>query len=546
VTLRPYQVELDYSIRSAWAGGARNVLATAPTGAGKTVTFSHILADHSGIACAIAHRQELVGQISLALARVGLQHSIIAPRPLVRFIMQCQREETGSSFYSPNAPVTVAGVDTLIRRVDNLGHWSRQVSLWVMDEGHHLLRENKWGKAAAMFPNAYGLGVTATPGRADGKGLGRHADGLFDALVEGPGMRELIKAGYLTDYTILCPPSDLMLDDVPIGSTGDFSHAKLVKAVRRSHLVGDVVEHYLRHAGGKLGITFVPDVETANETAARFNAAGVPAAAISAKTEEKARHHLVQRYRRRELLQLVNVDIFGEGFDLPAIEVVSMARPTASFNLYTQQFGRGLRPLEGKERAIILDHVDNVRRHNGPPDKPRRWTLDRRPSTRRRTRDPDAIPVKICVNCTQPFEAFHSTCPYCSIPYVPARRDGPEYVDGDLVELDAEALAALRGEVDRIDEPAEAVRQRFLHAGAPYGVAASATKRHVERQEAQDALRRLIAIYGGIQRARGRSDREGWKRFFYRYGVDVLTAQTLGRPEAQELALRLVDDMGNI
>src|SRR5882762_8257373 len=140
-----------------------------------------------------------------------------------------------------------------------------------------MLRDNKWGKVASMFPNARWLGVTATPNRADGRGLGRHADGLFDTMVHAPSMRELIRMGYLTDYRIFTIPSDVDLTDVPISAGGDFSPEPLRKAVHRSHIVGDVVQHYLRIARGKLGVTFAVDVESATQIAAAFNAAGVKA-----------------------------------------------------------------------------------------------------------------------------------------------------------------------------------------------------------------------------------------------------------------------------
>lgn len=543
--LRGYQLTTEQQIYAEWQR-VTNVLCSMPTGSGKTVLFSDILARLQGGGCAIAHRQELVSQISLSLARFGVRHTIIGPRAVARFIVQLHGEELGESFYDPASPIAVAGVDTLIRRKDELRNWSKQVRLWVLDEGHHLLEENKWGEAVRMFPNAYGLGVTATPERADGKGLGRHADGVFDSLITGPSMRDLIRMDYLTDYRIFSPKSDIDLSDVPVSqSTGDYSQQKLIKAARRSHIVGDVVTHYLRHAPGQLGITFVTDVETAVNMAAKFNAAGVAAAAVSAKTPDKERTALVRRFRKGELLQLVNVDLFGEGFDLPAIQVISMARPTNSYGLYVQQFGRGLRPLAaiGKTHAIIIDHVDNVVRHNGPPDQPRHFTLDARERSKRKKRDPDAIPWRACSNCTRPYEAIYKECPYCGHPWVSERRDGPVYVDGDLVELDAETLAAMRGEIARIDEDPRALRARMLAANMSPAAAYGAEKNSRERQAAQRSLRQLIELWAGRQHSLGRDPSEVYRRFFFRYGVDVASAQTLGRADANNLTCALIDDL---
>ena len=167
--LRPYQAELERAIQQVWAGGTSNALAVLPTGGGKTVLFSYIKHHHAGHSIAIAHRQELVEQISLALAREGLKHQIIAPQPVVKQCIARHMQELGHTLYDPRATTAVAGVDTLLRR-KNID-WAK-FTLWVMDEAHHVLTDNKWGKAVALMPHAKGLGVTATPVRADGRGLG--------------------------------------------------------------------------------------------------------------------------------------------------------------------------------------------------------------------------------------------------------------------------------------------------------------------------------------------------------------------------------------
>jgi DNA repair protein RadD len=544
--LRDYQQDLDHDINRAWEQGARNVLAVSPTGSGKTQLFASKLSRHQGEACAIAHRQELVGQISLALNAWGVRHKIIAPTNVVRWIINEQILTHGHSLYEPNALVGVAGVDTLLRRTKNLRTWMNQVSFWVQDEAHHVLRNNKWGKAVELFPNAKGLGVTATPIRADGRGLGRHVDGVMDELVEGPTMRDLIDRGYLTDYRIFAPPSDLDLSDVTVSdATGDYNRQKLKKAAQRSHLIGDVVENYKKFAYGKLGVTFATDVETATQIAKQFNDNGIPAEVVSAKTPDSVRSEILRRFRRKELWQLVNVDLFGEGFDLPAIEVVSFARPTQSYALYVQQFGRALRILEGKDRAIIIDHAGNVVRH-GLPDKERVWSLEGRESSPRAKDPDDEIPLRYCVECTQPYERTYKACPYCGHYPIPDERSAPEFVDGDLLELSPEVLAALRGEVERIDEPAELLRDRMQYAGAPIPVWKGAMNRHRERQEMQSALRESISWWAGYQQSKGRNDSESYRLFYHVFGVDVMTAQALGKPDALALANKINNYLGSV
>jgi DNA repair protein RadD len=333
VPLRGFQTKLEANIYAAWAAGAQNVMPVSATGSGKTVVISKFLYDEPGASIGIAHRQELVSQISIALARNGVRHRLVGAKKgssLTRVITALQVAELGYSYLDPTAKSGVGGIDTIIRMVNE--PWFNQVRLGVQDEGHHVLKENKWGRGALMFPNARWLFPTATPRRADGKGLGRHADGLTDAMVLAPSMRDIIDMGYLTDYRIFAPPSDIDLANVQISqATGDFNADQVRKAVHRSSITGDIVQHYLRIARGKLGVTFAVDVEAAGEIAAAFRLQGVPAEVVSAKTPDTLRAAILRRFRNREILQLVNVDLFGEGFDLPAIEVVSFGRPTYSF-----------------------------------------------------------------------------------------------------------------------------------------------------------------------------------------------------------------------
>lgn len=533
---RDYQTALINSIYDEWRGGARNVMAVLPTGGGKTFVFSLIASAVQGAVCAVAHRSELVGQMSQALAREGVRHRVVGPSALSARCASSHVEEFGVSLIDPNARVAVASVDTLISRDASADGWFAQVQLWIMDEGHHVLADNKWGKACAMFPNARGLAVTATPKRADRRGLGRHADGLMDTLVVGPSMRELIERGFLTEYRVFAPPSDIDLSKVATSASGDYSPPQLRKARHESHITGDVVEHYLRIARGKLGVTFDVDVESATATAAAFRAAGVPAEVVSAKTPDSLRASILRQFRERKVLQLVNVDLFGEGFDLPAIEVVSMARPTQSYALYAQQFGRALRPLEGKSHAIIIDHVSNVRRH-GLPDAHREWTLDRGGSKSRAVRD--VIPTRVCLNplCLSVFERIHRACPYCGHVPEPAGRSTPEQVDGDLMELDPSVLAALRGEIDRIKGAPT------FPPGVTPMVVQAIKNRHWDRQQAQKALEDSIALWSGWQISLGRQTQEQYRRFYFRYGTDVATAQTLNEADALALDERIRADL---
>lgn len=546
--LRDYQHKLKGDTFEAWRDGAQDVCLVSGTGSGKTRTTMSVVHEFSnaGIPSVVAaHRQELVGQLSMALAAEGVYHNIIAARPTINWISNKHVSKFGRSYFHPDARTVAASSGTLVRR--NLGSAANEIGLFVCDEGHHLLRENTWGKCRAKFPNALGLGPTATPDRSDGQGLGRHADGFFDTLVFGPPMRELIRQGFLSDYRVFCPPSDMDLSNVKITDSGDYSPSQLKAASRKSHIVGDVVEHYLRIAQGKRGMTFVVSVEDAVEVAAAYNAAGVPAVALSADNTTSERTKALEAFERGELLQLVNCDLFGEGTDCPATEVVTMARPTQSYSLYIQIFGRALRPSPGKTHAIVIDHVGNVERFiqkgRGLPDTPQQWSLDRRERGARTVQPADVMQLTTCLECFAAYDSHLSACPWCgATPVVgEGRRSGPERVDGELYEMDPGLMAQLRGEADRILAPdyPEQVRLDMLAKHAPSVGVHTAVKRAGMQQAAQSELRGRMARWMSVWERAGLPVADVRGMFKQVFGVDYLTAQTLPAKGAEELAGRL-------
>lgn len=533
IKLRDYQLDNYGAIMAAWNRGAKNILSVLPTGAGKTVIFTRLVADLAVPTVCIAHRQELVQQISLALSRNEVEHRIIGPNKVIQMVVAEHMERLGESYYRASAGAAVAGVDTLIRREASLKHWSRTVQYWFQDEAHHVQTSNKWGRGVSMFPQAKGLGVTATPQRADGKGLGRDSDGVFDTLIVGPCGRDLIDRNHLSDYRIFAPRTqDLNLDNINITNTGDFSRPGLRKAVQRSRIVGDIVDHYKRLAEGKLGITFVTDIDTATEVATAYNSAGVPAQAVDHKTSDADRNRALSLFSRGRLLQLVNVDLFGEGFDVPAVEVVSFGRPTMSYAVYAQQFGRSLRVMDGKPHAIIIDHVGNILRH-GLPDARKLWSLNRR--KRRESRGELNIKLKTCPHCTAVYERIFRECPECGFYAEPQARNGPEHVDGDLYEIDPAILLQMRNEVQRANMSGAEYRTYLVQRGCPRIALERNVKIHNEKCDARAGLFEQIRLWGERFRLAGVPDWQSYRKFYITFGVDVLGAQKL--PVAESLAL---------
>ena len=524
ITLRDYQQKAINEIYDSWNRGNKNVSLVMCTGLGKSVCMSSIAVDfdkqHKPVAV-IAHRNELVSQMSCHLARVGLYHRIIAPRTIVGQISRKHKIEFGKSFINPSALSAVVGVDTLMARADNLKNWAQQIALWEVDEQHHITRSNKWGRAVEMFVNARGLGVTATPNRADGQGLGRWADGIMDDMVLGPSMRWAVENNFLADYEIVCPKSDLNVEDSPLSINGDWSNQTLRKAAKKSQIVGDVVTNYIKYAFGRKAIVFATDVETAEEISRDFNAHDIRAVSLNGKSLPAFREQSLDNFRDNKLQVLVNVDLFDEGFDVPSCDVCIMARPTASLGKFLQQIGRVLRPAPNKT-ALIIDHVSNVIRH-GLPDMPREWSLDRRQKKAKLTKDPDEIELTVCKKCLKPYEKFRTQCPYCGAePVLPEPKSRSiEMVAGDLILLDKVALQRLRQNVV-LEAPGE-VAARVARVAGPIA-AKSVANRQVEKIEAQGELKEAIAQWAAIERSRGFNDREIYRRFYLSTGMDVLTA----------------------
>lgn len=538
IILRPDQQRVKDGIYDAWQNGARNVLAVKPTGGGKSIVVSDIVLDcerQGGKQAVIAHRTELVDQMSMHVARRGIKHRIIGSSKTVSQIIAKHRKAfQGQSFVSPTANCSVASIDTLIARSADLERWAQQIDRWTIDEAHHVLRSNKWGRGVAMFPRAYGLGVTATPQRADGAGLGSHADGVFDAMVLGMTPRQLMEIGAITDYEYVAPESDFRIDENDFTDNGDLSPKKGREASKKSHIVGDVVTNYIKYAYGKRAIAFATDVETAGEIAENFKAYGIPAAAVSAKTPPEVRDDIIERFKAGQYWVLVNVDLFGEGFDVPSVFAVIMARPTASLAVFLQQCGRAFRAIEGKLYGLIIDHVSNYKRH-GWPDKYRAWTLDRREKRAKRLPDPEEIELVVCKKCTKVYERVNVACPHCgAVPEItPVQRRDIEQVDGDLILLDRETLARMR-EATELASPADVANRAAFVAGDAAGRARANSQ--IERIQSQQRLKDVIAMWAGMQTYKGRSDQDSYRRFYLTLGVDVLSALALPRADMDKLS----------
>ena len=448
INLRPYQSSIIEQVRAAYQHGKRAPLVVLPTGGGKTTIFAYVTnqtASRQKCVFLLCHRAELVKQISMTLAKFGCHHRIVAPPAIVN---QCKAEhykQIGQSMIDPVSRVYVASVQTLIKQMDKIPD---KPDLIVIDEAHHLTTQSTWGKVIARYPAARLLPVTATPCRLDGKGLGVAHGGLADDIVIGETMANLIESGYLSPYRAFCPPNQLDLNSIK-KTAGDYNKAELADAMDKPTITGDAVKHYRKLASGKRAIVFCVSVDHAEHVAATFNESGVPAASLDGTMSPELRDATIKRFERGEILVLTSCDVVSEGFDLPAIEVAILLRPTQSLSLYLQQVGRALRVFTDKKEAIILDHVGAIARH-GLPDTEHDWSLEgKKKGKRKASDDGPAVSINTCLDCYAIFSKLIKTCPCCGwkLPEPVGRQI--EYEDGELVEIDANAIKAQRKEENR-------------------------------------------------------------------------------------------------
>ena len=560
VKLRGYQTNITSKVHAAWTR-VMAVLAVLATGGGKTVIFTAIMHQHQGSAAAVVHRKEIISQISCSLAALGVKHRVIAPPKVVALIRRKHLKRFGKSFIDPNARDGVVSVQTLTSRSAKknaeLQRWIKQVTLCVFDEGHHYVKSGLWGRAVEMMGNIKLRFVTATPERADGKGLGIHADGYVEEMVEGPLTRWLMDQGYLSTFTYKCPKTDLNLEDIPITASGEVSSIEMRKRIVDSHLVGDVVDQWFEFAEGLKTIVFASDVKTAEELAERFRARGVRAESLNGDSDDTVRDHQLDEFEFGNLMVLVNVDLFDEGFDVPGVVCVIMARVTMSLAKFLQMPGRGFRPVyadgydletrEGrlaaiaagpKPHAVIIDPVCNWERH-GMPHWPRLWSLDGREKGSR-SAVPGGIPQRICVGtperpgCTQPYLVVHKVCPHCGVPMAePEGRSSPEQVDGDLIELDIAAMDALFAEIHAADMSDEDYAVNQVTRNVPSMARSTDMKHHQRSKYRRQVLHELVGWWVGAQKGRDMS--EIHRRFYHRFGIDIGHAFTLKAKETDAL-----------
>lgn len=412
IQLRDYQIDMIERTREALKTNQCVVL-QAPTGAGKTVVAAYMLeqAKKRGLtAMFLVHQNELIKQTSTSLWNYKIEHGFIV----------------SGRGRSP-APIQVASVMTLKNRLDQYD----EPSLIIIDESHRALAAS-YLKIVEAYPNAKVVGLTATPQRTDGRGLGH----LFQHIVKGPSISYLTQIGSLCDYELFGVPQKIDMSSVK-NKLGDYAADDLEREVNKPTITGDAIEHWRALANGLVTVVMCVSIKHAEDVAAQFSAAGIPAEAIHGKT--KNRDDVLERFESGVTTVLTSVQLLVEGYDHPAIAAVVWLRPTQSLSVFMQGNGRGLRPHHSKRHLTIIDHVGNFSRH-GLPCADREWSLDDRSKNKKSSssEDPD-VGVQVCGECFFTVKTGLTECPKCGAE-IELKTRTIEQVDGELERIKAAAV----------------------------------------------------------------------------------------------------------
>jgi DNA repair protein RadD len=408
IDLRPYQLSAVDRARDALRRGCRRLLVVAPTGAGKTVIGAHIVLsarERGRRAIFVAHRRELVNQTFRKLVEAGI------PEHEIGVLMGNDQRAR------PDAPIQVVSISTYMRRQPPAA------DLVIIDEAHRSLSPSylalikRYADAGARV-----LGLTATPFRANGDGLGD----VYEHLVLVARPRELIDAGFLVAPRVFSGGEPDLAGVHTRG--GDYLEHELEAAMNRTGLVGGIVEHWQRLAGGRRTVAFASGVEHSQAIAVAFVAAGVPAEHLDGTTPVAKRDAILARLKRGETLVVSNCGVLTEGWDQPECKGLILARPTKSLGLYMQMAGRVLRPWNDV-RPIILDHAGNALQHGLPHDD-RDFSLDGAKAS-------GAAPTRECPECSAIIALGATQCSECGheFPRPPTKRERAVQAPGELHKM---------------------------------------------------------------------------------------------------------------
>jgi len=407
--LRPYQDEMIVGARQHFRSGRKRVLLQLTCRGGKTAIAGRMLnnAIERGRRTQFnVHRRELVLQVRRALDKEGIRYGLMTSKDRVNL----------------DAPVQICSIPTLARRYKRLP----KPDLVVWDECHHI-GARSWDELFRHYQDAYHIGLSATPERAD-IGLGEY----FEAMVCGPSPAWMMEQGYISKYE--CYRPDNGFDPGSLRTRmGEFVASDSAELISKRAIVGNAIDHYKKHCDGAKAVAFCVSVKASQQTAQEFRDRGIPAMHVDGDTSDELRDLALQELLLGKLRVITNVDLFGEGVDLPGLEAGIYLRPTMSRPLHIQQMFRPLTAFEGKPYSFLLDCVGNTFLH-GLPDAENSWEL----TTGRVEKKPKAPPPRVCGYCFGASPAWSKKCRICQEPY-PVESREVDQVSGDLAKVEPTA-----------------------------------------------------------------------------------------------------------
>lgn len=504
ITLRPFQEKTVGRLRHAISLGYKSPLLVSPTGSGKTRMFAWLVArlQRSGKRTVVLdHRDELTEQISKALADAGAHHGLIV---------------AGMGYYDPRVTSHVASAFTVVRRLGKV----EVPDYVIIDEAHHCTADSTWGKIIAFWreanPKLVVIGVTATPERLDGAGLGA----TFDCMVMGPTTAELIADGWLSPYALFSPPEQVDMTGV---RKKDWE-GEAEERAKKPRITGSAVDHYRQRLNGAPAVAFCHSIDHAMKVSDAFNSNGFRAMHIDGNMDKVTRRDINRDFGRGLFNVLTSCDLISEGYDVPGIVGAILLRPTQSLPLYLQQVGRTLRPIYDcgyapddriarlkaiafgpKPRAVIIDHVGNSGQmrdgefvvNHGLPDDEREWSLNGRDRKAKADRDPDDMPIKRCQHCYGTDKQYAQRCSNCGEPYVTKARVVQEQ-EGQLEEVDIERQKAAMRAAQASAKTAEELAEKLGYsAGRAQHIVQARAEKEALRSAAIDASNDCYRACGG-------------------------------------------------
>ena len=413
--LRPYQNKLLNETRQALRNGYKAPCIVAPCGAGKSVIVADIAksATHKGNRVLfLVHRKELCDQIIETFTSWGVDMNL------------CH----------------IAMVQTISRRLGKI----HTPSLIITDENHHCLAST-YRKIYDFFEDIPRIGVTATPVRLNGGGLGE----VNDILITGVNTEWLIENNFLAPFDYYAPS---LLDSSALSKNrGEFVASQIEELMDKPAIYGDAVQNYKKYVNGEKAICYCASINHSERMAEEFNLAGIAAAHIDGETLKPVRDRVINDFRNGTIKILCNVDLISEGFDVPDCKASILLRPTASLTLFIQQAMRCMRYQPGK-RAVIIDHVQNYKRF-GMPDMERDWKLDPKRSEKKEME----VPVRVCPNCYAVLPSATRICPSCEEELTQERT---------IEEIKGVAMEKIEGFVLDYTKPSDCSSVRELEAYA--------------------------------------------------------------------------------